>query len=1218
GEIATDMFVYTITDGWGETSSAQVTVTVTGTNDGPTAVADTVSIDEGTSVIIDVLNNDSDPDTNDHLTVSGFDTTGTVGTVILNTDGTFNYEPDGSFTALNEGEVLTTSFTYTIQDDDGMTSSTTVTINVSGESNEDDFVINEIGLCNVTSPVSGTNNVDFIEIRNTSDTLDRNVNQLHVELSGANITDFTFSSSSPVSIPPGGYLVMYGDGDYAVFDSAGIATGVDGNIAGLNWAFQDSNADTFIDTRDTVGVNINFGATHLDTFLANGATFSSDQWEAGPSVPTSATFLSAVLGHQQFNGAISDRQAILDALNVARPDSDGIQVSLGKSNTTFARVYLANGVIDNNDNSEWSVTNAPTAGSVNNLTSPNPLDITSGDDLNVGQNNPNVEAGQTIKVGTAGDDILSGDQGPDFLYGEVGDDILDGGTHNDLLLGGAGNDGIMGGTGGDVLIDIDGHDYIQGNGGDDIIIASADAFGETTSTTDQGDILIGDDVVEGTFPQQFNVVYAIDVSPSTAFLKMDFVGDQNFLDAYDFFQVRGFADDGAIWNLQNQQDSFSGENDWSITLTKAELLEEIYATAPFADYDNGGIPEDFEIFLRGSNQPYGPFTEMPGVAFIADGDSAPIVSTRAAYEALTDQIIDDGFNSITTIKVVSFGSSSMMQPGEFSPDDPALMNLINSLNFVGGTQFEDPLQNAVDWLSLQPTGGSNLIYFISDGMDNDGYSPSSGLISDLTNLNVDMRVFGFAINDDASNINENELNDVAQSAGDMTNEVQIVLPEGSLVDKILESTFANGDIGSDVIIGGDFNDVIFGDSLNIDFAQISADTSISETTLRSNFNDNPTAFINTFLVNNGYSSYFNVIGLKDWISGGKGDDIIFGQAGDDEIEGNEGADRIIGGRGADVIFGGEGDDTIFGSAGDDLMIGDSGNDTLIGGAGDDTLSGSLGNDILMGNSGIDIVDYRHATSAVMVDLTAGIATGEGSDVLSDIENVFGSEFADTILGNSQANTLYGFAGDDTMLGNAANDTLLGGAGDDYIEGGSGSDVLNGGDDSDTLLGNSGADLLRGGAGVDYLGGGANDDTLDGGLGDDTLVGGSGNDTLIFDSNDLSRVDGGSGHDVLLLNGSGVNVDLTALSDTIYENIERVDLTGTGPNTLTLDLADVIAMTDGNNALFIDGTSHDTVVGHGGWTSQGTTIISGTAYDEYTQGGVTLFVDADIAAQVNLI
>nr|WP_256613131.1 putative Ig domain-containing protein [Shewanella baltica] len=61
--IGTDVLVYSITDGKGGTASSELTVVVSG-NTAPTAVNDSAATDDRTSLLLDVLSNDSDPDGN--------------------------------------------------------------------------------------------------------------------------------------------------------------------------------------------------------------------------------------------------------------------------------------------------------------------------------------------------------------------------------------------------------------------------------------------------------------------------------------------------------------------------------------------------------------------------------------------------------------------------------------------------------------------------------------------------------------------------------------------------------------------------------------------------------------------------------------------------------------------------------------------------------------------------------------------------------------------------------------------------------------------------------------------------------------------------------------------------------------------------------------------------------------------------------------------------
>lgn len=75
--IGTDVLVYSITDGKGGTASSELTVIVNG-NTAPTTVNDSAAIDDRTSLLLDVLSNDNDPDGNVLTLVSATAQQGTV------------------------------------------------------------------------------------------------------------------------------------------------------------------------------------------------------------------------------------------------------------------------------------------------------------------------------------------------------------------------------------------------------------------------------------------------------------------------------------------------------------------------------------------------------------------------------------------------------------------------------------------------------------------------------------------------------------------------------------------------------------------------------------------------------------------------------------------------------------------------------------------------------------------------------------------------------------------------------------------------------------------------------------------------------------------------------------------------------------------------------------------------------------------------------------
>jgi Ca2+-binding RTX toxin-like protein len=140
---------------------------------------------------------------------------------------------------------------------------------------------------------------------------------------------------------------------------------------------------------------------------------------------------------------------------------------------------------------------------------------------------------------------------------------------------------------------------------------------------------------------------------------------------------------------------------------------------------------------------------------------------------------------------------------------------------------------------------------------------------------------------------------------------------------------------------------------------------------------------------------------------------------------------------------GRGVTTLAGSSSADSILGTSGDDVLAAGAGNDTIAPGAGNDRVCGEAGTDTASFAGGAK-VTVNLATGTASGQGTDLLSTIENLTGSSLADTLLGNSLANLIRAGKGADTARGGGGNDTLLGEAGNDRLFGQAGRDHLTGG------------------------------------------------------------------------------------------------------------------------------------------------------------------------------
>ena len=227
-------------------------------------------------------------------------------------------------------------------------------------------------------------------------------------------------------------------------------------------------------------------------------------------------------------------------------------------------------------------------------------------------------------------------------------------------------------------------------------------------------------------------------------------------------------------------------------------------------------------------------------------------------------------------------------------------------------------------------------------------------------------------------------------------------------------------------------------------------------------------------------------------------------------------------------------ENLTGSKKADTLAGDGAANILRGGDGDDLLSGGGDDDTLDGGAGIDLVDFTGASGAVRVNLPGRTATGDGNDILADIENAIGSTFDDEMFGDDAANTLSGGDGNDSIDGGGGDDTLDGGVGTDLVDFGqsgtgvtvdlakgtatgdgddalSGFEAVSGTAKTDTIQGNDQGNLLIGGSGADTISGRVGNDQIVAGNGRDLLFGGKGQDNL-FGGPAKDQLDGGKGND----------------------------------------------------------------------------------------------------------
>lgn len=211
--------------------------------------------------------------------------------------------------------------------------------------------------------------------------------------------------------------------------------------------------------------------------------------------------------------------------------------------------------------------------------------------------------------------------------------------------------------------------------------------------------------------------------------------------------------------------------------------------------------------------------------------------------------------------------------------------------------------------------------------------------------------------------------------------------------------------------------------------------------------------LNNLILGTSDANHIHGLDGDDTLNAGDGNDIISGGSDNDIFIGGGGIDtadfagdasalvylRLSGpqntwqGRdsftGIENLGGSNSFDRFFGDDAANILDGRSGDDKLYGGGNSDTLIGGQGNDFFHGGADADTIIFA-GDQAVIVDIVATTAVGQGTDTLGGVENITGSNGNDEIRGNAWANVLNGAGGNDVIVGRGGSDTLTGGAGSD--------------------------------------------------------------------------------------------------------------------------------------------------------------------------------------------
>ncbi|WP_083491816.1 retention module-containing protein [Pseudomonas taeanensis] len=382
------------------------------------------------------------------------------------------------------------------------------------------------------------------------------------------------------------------------------------------------------------------------------------------------------------------------------------------------------------------------------------------------------------------------------------------------------------------------------------------------------------------------------------------------------------------------------------------------------------------------------------------------------------------------VQLVDFDSSASslgifdLKDGELS----AAQSAVNSLVAGGYTNYEAGLQVALNWVASggvdAPYTGANVInqvVFVSDGEPNSWLNGDSTSLSNVTTDGSKSTAVAQVLGsyNPSGHINDDRVSEVAllestfgqiQAVGinvggtalDILNQV-----EGELanVNPDVASNITTGeqlasvladfnpsnqlhDAGSDHIVGGGGDDLIFGDVLYTDVLAATA-----------GLTTNPGAGWQVFAALEGGD------GPGSYATWTRADTLNYIRTHAEELAGESGRalghDRIDAGDGNDLVFGQEGNDYILGGKGNDVLAGGSGHDTLIGGEGDDVLIGGSGNDLLSGGLGKDSFVWNSGDSGIdhVTDffIDGPNVSGGNSDVLDLSQLLVGESASGNVL-----------------------------------------------------------------------------------------------------------------------------------------------------------------------------------------------------------------------------
>ncbi|TWT84610.1 Bifunctional hemolysin/adenylate cyclase precursor [Planctomycetes bacterium CA13] len=782
--------------------------------------------------------------------------------------------------------------------------------------------------------------------------------------------------------------------------------------------------------------------------------------------------------------------------------------------------------------------------------------------------------GTVTHAGTAAAETLTGDIAANVMIGGSGDDLLLGRGGGDVLRGGEGDDRLSIGDMGFTRI-------VGGNGFDTLLFETSGHSLDLTDRSDNRILGIEQIDIRGT-------------GPNTLSLGLQDV--LNISDESNTLVIRRDEDDavsiGLGW-IRGADETIYDATFRVFTLDAATIkVESDPMTINLASLPIGqgttffGIsPFDIALHVGGAGDVNG------------DGLDDFLIGATGAGRSGQTYLVYGTDSPLAPMEVSSLGLSGVTINGIDTFDDSGSGVSLADINGDGfsdvliGSPFADGENNA-----FSQKGESYVIFG----------GPALPSTIDLASLGTDgVTIFG-AANDDRMGYAINNAGDVNGDGFDDMIVGSHTRGSAYLVfgGPNLPATIDLASLGSAGVTmpgartvgqGGDFNGDGFDDVLvaltSVDFGRGATYVVYGAATM-------PETITMSFLGASGVT----INGESS--SDGSGTSISF--AGD--VNGDGFDDLITGslrGR-SHVVFGGSSLPSMInlltlGTGGVEFFAVDS-ESLSVGGAGD--VNGDGFDDLLVGSPSGDGIDQSKVGSGETYIIF-------GSTVLPPVINAAVSLAGITIYGvdsSDSSGVTVDIAGD--VNGDGFDDILIGASSDGANNGTSGageSHLVLGSDFLSTVThkGGSQADSLTGDKETNVMIGGRGDDELVGAGGRDVLRGGEGDDILAVGDLTFARLVGGNGFDTLRLDTGGVTLDLTTLPDNRILGIEQIDIVGTGDNTLTLDLQEVLNISDESNTLVVRKDADDTVNVGAGWIQQPGEWIDGGTYHVFTQGAAIL-------------